>query len=137
MKEIWKNKKIRIGILVLCILILIGVIIGIALNGDRNETGKEDDGQDVIVYEADKNTVEKKDEGGLTESDSEDGPVLNEDNMIDFNGSDAKTEDNETDDGKTDKGSVGNKNNNNENSSDDDSTEGENSGDTGTWGTFY
>lgn len=58
MREIWKNKKIRMGVLVLCILILVGVTIGIALKGDGNQTDKEDGKQDIIVHETDKDTVE-------------------------------------------------------------------------------
>lgn len=116
MNKLWKNKKVCIALLVICVLILAGVIIGIAVKGnkDETETGKTGSGQDVIVHDTDEDTVEEKAEGGLTESDSEDGPVLNEDNMIDFNGSDAKTEDNQTGDGKADGGADENESGGNE-----------------------
>lgn len=153
MNKLWKNKKICIALLVICVLVLAGVIIGIAMKGnkDKTETGKTGSGQDVIVHDTDEDTVEEKAEGGLTESDSEDGPVLNEDNMIDFNGSDAKTEDNQTGDGKTESGadeneSGGNEDTGNEsgdnngNDSEDENPkedDEEDSEDTGSWGAFY
>lgn len=153
MNKLLKNKKMCIALLVICILILAGVIIGIALKGDKDETetGKTGTGQDVIVHDADEDTVEEKAEGGLTESDSEDGPVLNEDNMIDFNGSDAETEDNRTDDDKAGNESGGNETSGNDNAGDGsgDNTgndsedenpkedDEEDSEDTGSWGAFY
>lgn len=163
MNKLLKNKKICVVILAICVLVLAGVIIGIALTGDKGETetGKTGSGQDVIVHDTDEDTVEEKAEGGLTESDSEDGPVLNEDNMIDFNGSDAKTEDNQTGDGKAESGAGENESGGNEatgNESGDSESAGndseednagdstdenpkeddeEDSEDTGAWGTFY
>lgn len=139
MREIWKNKKVRIGILGICILILIGLIIGIVLNGDKDKigTGKENSGQDIIVHEADKDTVEEKAEDGLKESDSEDGPILNEDNMIDFNGSDAS--DSSEDEESSDEDSSEDEESNDEDSSEDDKKEEGEDGetDTGSWGIFY
>lgn len=140
MNKLWKNKKIRIALLVICVLILAGVIIGIAVKGnkDETETGKAGSGQDVIVHDTDEDTVEEKAEGGLTESDSEDGPVLNEDNMIDFNGSDAKDDNKADNGGKTDSEGSGNENAGNdsedENPKEDDE---EDSEDTGSWGAIY
>lgn len=131
MNKLWKNKKICITILVICILILAGVIIGIALKGDKGETetGKGGSGQEIIVHESDEDTVEEKAEGGLMESDSEDGPVLNADNMIDFNGSDASG-DNTGDDSAADNADDST----DENPKEDDE---EDSEDTGSWGAFY
>lgn len=139
MKKMLKNKKLYITIIIICILILVGWIIGIIMNQGKETSGKNDSEQDVIVHETDENTVEEKAEEGLKESDSEDGPVLNEDNMIDFNGSDAKSDNNESegndvDDSKTDD----NEDTNAAEPSDDEQKEDdENSDDTGSWGIFY
>ena len=147
MKKMLKNKKLYITIIIICILILVGWIIGIVMNQGKEPSGKNDSEQDVIVHETDENTVEEKAEAGLKESDSEDGPVLNEDNMIDFNGSDAKSdndesEKNDVDDSKTDD-KQGNDSEDNEDtnatkpSDDEQKEDDENSDDTGSWGIFY
>lgn len=86
------KKKYMIAI-VIGVLLLAGLILVLTLGKDKEKTGKDNAENDVIVHETDENTVEEKAEGGLKESDSEDGPVLDEDNMIDFNGSDAQPED--------------------------------------------
>lgn len=141
MNKLFKNKKVCITILVICILILLGVIIAVTIKGDKDNTESEKGGlkQEVIVHESDKDTVEEKAAGGLTESDSEDGPVLDEDKMIDFNGSDAKAEDSETDRASGDSGNTGNGagNESDDNNSNAKEDEDEESKDTGSWGAFY
>lgn len=147
MKKVLKNKKICIAVIVICMLILVGVIIGLALDNDADKADKENAGQDVIVYEADENTAEETDEDGLIESDSEDGPVLSEDNMIDFNGSDTESSDekdyedsdkntNSTDNTNNDKDSSNN-DNTDDDSNKDDSNKDDSNKDTGSWGAFY
>ena len=141
MNKIMKNKKLCVAILIICILILVGVIIAVAVRGDKDDTeiGKGSSKQEVIVHESDKDTVEEKAEGGLTESDSEDGPVLDEDKMIDFNGSDAKTEDDKTDSASSDSDDNAGEDNNADDSTDENpkEEEDEESKDTGSWGAFY
>lgn len=150
MNKLFANKKICIAILVFVILIFAGVIVGVVLRGnqDKDMAGKEDKDQDVIVFETDENTVEKESESGLKKSDSEDGPVLDKNSMIDFNGSDATSNDTNTEQNDASNGNVNNtddSNNSNhtednadepkdENQNDDDQT---NSKETGTWGVFY
>lgn len=156
MEKILKQKKICIAVIIIFVLILAGVIIGLALNNDKDKVDKDNTKQDVIVHEADENTEEESDEDGLFESDSEDGPVLSEENIIDFNGSDAESSDEKdsvdsdkntdsTDDKNNDKDSsdddasstAGNdKDNAGGDSMDDDKQEGD-SKDTGAWGAFY
>lgn len=140
MNKLWKNKKVCIALLVICVLVLAGVIIGIAMKGDKDdvETGKTDLGQEIIVHESDENTVEEKAEDGLTESDSEDGPVLDENNMIDFNGSDVKAEESETDIAFDNSDGNAGKDHTTDDSTDEYPKEedGE-SKDTGSWGALY
>ena len=107
---------------------LAGVII-IKSVEDEPENGKGGSGPGVVVHESDEETIEEKAEDGLKESDSEDGPVLDEDNMIDFNGSETK-DDHKTNSDDTDEPTH-------ENLNDEEEEEDENSKDTGAWGTFY
>lgn len=134
------KKKYNIACII-GVLLLAGVILVLSLGKDKGKTGKENVEDDVIVHETDENTVEEKAEEGLKESDSEDGPVLDEDKMIDFNGSDDQPED-----GNKPVENQGNSSNTDSNPSDGDDTgeepsegeeEEEDSKDTGAWGTFY
>lgn len=148
MKKILKNKKICMTIVVVCVLILVAIIIGLVLNRDKSSVSNEE--QDVIVHEADENTVEEIGEDGLFESDSEDGPVLSEDNMIDFNGSntengDSSTKDdadddsnkNESDKAESDKDESSKDESGKDESGKDDSNKDDDAKDTGSWGAFY
>ena len=139
-------------IVTLCILVTIAVIFGISLKRDEDVSDNNQPGQDITIYETDEDTVEKEAEGGLKESDSEDGPVLNEENMIDFNGGDVGDDSNPSDEttNSDDNGSGteknaedntgegnGNKDNEEESPEEDKEEEEDDSGDTGSWGAFY
>lgn len=160
-----ENKKIRIAIIIIIVLILAGVVIGIALNGDKNKADKGDAGQDIIVHEKEDNTKEESDEAGLIESDSEDGPILKEENIIDYSGGEKqegsetaedsnKDESNKNDSDKGDSNKEdldkdesnqddSNKDESNkeesdkDNSNKDDTSKDEGTKDTGSWGAFY
>lgn len=122
MSKLLKNKKVCISMLVFIVLVMVGVIIVAAIKG------REDKEQDTIVYDTDKDTVEEKVKEGLEESDSQDGPAFDENNMIDFDGSDSTVNGN--------KGTVGTSvldpaEETPKGDKDDDIK------DTGSWGTFY
>lgn len=104
-------------ILVICFFVLLAVVIGVvAINGQKDNT---DNGTDYIVHETDEDSVEEKSENGLKESDSEDGPVLNKDNMIDFNGDKSHSD-------KTDKNGKADNTNNTDSVEDTDKVNGDN-----------
>lgn len=122
MSKLLKNKKVCISMLVFIVLVMVGGIIVAAIKG------REDKEQDTIVYDTDKDTVEEKVKEGLEESDSQDGPAFDENNMIDFDGSDSTVNGN--------KGTVGTSvldpaEETPKGDKDDDIK------DTGSWGTFY
>ena len=125
---------------VLIVLVLVGIIVGVSWrdNSDKDMADRENKEQDIIVYETDENTIEEKVENGLQASDSEDGPILDENSMIDFNGSNYDATDNDKNNtGKSDdKDHVGDNIDepNNESQINDKETD---SKDTGTWGGFY
>lgn len=163
MRKILQNKKVRIALIAIIVPVLAGVVLGIALNGDKDKTDRDSAEQDLIVHEKDENTIEETVEDGLIESDSKDGPVLNEENIIDFNGSDAgntnekNVEDrdknteafnNKNNDGEKDSDISGTTENGKEDVNDDsnkdesdsdknNSVESEGAKDTGSWGVFY
>lgn len=125
-------KKKHIVALAIGLVVLLGLVISI-----RVINGKKDRNSDYIVHEKDEDTVEIETENGLNQSESEDGPVLDEDDMIDFNGgnfdSSEKSDKNETihkEDGKTDV--TPDKDDDNEDDAEEPETP-----DTGVWGTFY
>lgn len=140
-------KKKYIIAIIIGVLLLVGLILVFTLGKDNGKTNKDNTDNDVIVYESDDNTVEEKAEGGLKESDSEDGPVLDEDTMIDFNGGENQGEDSDTsgdnqgDNSKpTVKPSDSTENGDSENNEGEEPSEGEeeeDSKDTGSWGVFY
>ena len=141
-------KKKYIIAIIIGVLLLVGLILVLTLGKDKGKTGKENAENDVIVHETDENTVEEKAEDGLIESDSEDGPVLDEDKMIDFNGSDEQPEDgnkpveNQGDGSNTDSNpSDGSNDNGDGDDTGEEPSEGEeeeeDSKDTGVWGIFY
>ena len=73
-------KKKHIAALTVSLVILLGVVIGVmVINGPKDRNS------DYIIHEKDDDAVEIETENGLKQSESEDGPVLDEDNMIDFN----------------------------------------------------
>lgn len=122
MNKILKDKKTCIFLFSAVILVLSGIIIMVAVKG------RKDKEQDTIVYDTDKDTVEEKVKDGLKESDSQDGPALDENNMIDFDGNDSTVNGN--------KGTVGTSvldpaEETPKGDKDDDIK------DTGSWGTFY
>lgn len=147
-------KKKHISVLVVGIIILVGILIGVI-----SITSKDDNvDKDYKVHDTDENTVEIESEKGLKESDSEDGPTLEENNIIDFNGgnfnSSEKNDQKDTTDEKDNKTDVTqNKDGDNEGSTEkpkepeepEDSEEPEKPEqpdeneipDTGTWGAFY
>ncbi len=141
MNKFLKNKKMCIAIFVVAVLVLAGIIIGVAIKSDKDSesngrVGKE---QDVIIYDTDENTVEEKTEEGLKESDSEDGPVLSNDNMINFDGSDANDNQANGSNGSDSNTGAGNTGDDadepkDENPKDNDE---EDSKDTGSFGRFY
>ena len=93
-------KQKNIIALTIIAVILLGVVVGISVVNKKNE--KADKDYEYIVHETDKDTVEEETENGLNASDSEDGPVLDQDNMIDYNGGDSNSGDkNDEEDGKT------------------------------------
>lgn len=124
-------KKKYIIASIIAVLVLTGLVLVLTLGKDGEKENGDNSGKDITVHESDKNTVEEKAEGGLKESDSEDGPVLDDDTMIDFNGGDAQTggsttsDDNQKDDNKPSDSKPGDE-------GDDEDTK-----DTGTWGGFY
>ncbi len=148
-------KRKYIIAIIIGVLLLVGLILVFTLGKDNGKTDKDNTGNDVIVHESDDNTVEEKAEGGLKESDSEDGPVLDEDTMIDFNGGDTQDGDNDTSDddqGDNSKpadkpsddkpsGGAGNDSDEEGDSTTEEPSEGEeedeDSKDTGAWGIFY
>lgn len=141
-------KKKYIIAIIIGVLLLVGLILVFTLGKDNGKTNKDNTDNDVIVHESDDNTVEEKAEGGLKESDSEDGPVLDEDTMIDFNGGDNQGEGSDTSGGNqgdsskpNDKPSDSTENGDDGNNEGEDPSEGgeeeEDSKDTGAWGTFY
>ena len=143
-------KKKYIIAIIIGVLLLMGLILVMTLGNDKVKTNKDNTENDVIVHESDDDTVEEKAEGGLKESDSEDGPVLDEDTMIDFNGGDNQDEGNDTSDDNqgdnskpTDKPSDDKPSDSTENGDGGDnegeepSEDDEDSKDTGAWGAFY
>lgn len=118
-------KRKYIIALVICLLVLIGIIIGIVVTNNQKEDGNKK--SDYTVHETGDDTVEEESENSLNESDSEDGPVLDEDNMIDFNGGD------DDKDGDAEEPSEGVT----ENPEDSKETEEPEVPDTGMWGGFY
>lgn len=144
-------KKKYIIAIIIGVLLLVGLILVLTLGNDEGKTDKENTENDVIVHESDENTVEEKAEDGLKESDSEDGPVLNEETMIDFNGGDSQSESSDTTDGNqvddnkpNDEPSDDNPSDSTENdnttedpSEDDGEEEDPEVPETGAWGTFY
>ncbi len=157
MKKVLNNKKIGSVIIILSVLILLGIIVGVLFRGNENQISNNDSNrnnleQDIIVHESDENTVEKQDEDGLSSSVSEDGPVLNDEQIIDFNGSGSQKEDNklteskkeedktpENKDGTDKKDTTDDQEESNSNSSEDnnDNKENEDDEDTGSFGIFY
>ena len=135
-----KQKHIIVSII--AVLLLIGLVLVWTLGKGTEKENEDNAGKDITIHQSDKNTVEEKAEGGLQESDSEDGPILDEDTMIDFNGGDAQTggegvgegddttevADEEPTGGDTTEDTTGNE-------EDDEDTE--DTEDTGTWGGFY
>lgn len=101
MREALKSRRAQIALFIICILIIVCGILFIPSGEKSIQEGsnkKNDSEQEVIVHNADENTVEEKAESGLTVSESEDGPSLDKENMIDFNGSDkTSNEKNDTD----------------------------------------
>lgn len=146
-------KKKYIIAIIIGVILLLGLILVLTLGKDKGKPDKDNAGNDVIVHESDDDTVEEKAEGGLKESDSEDGPVLDEDTMIDFNGGDNKDEGNDTSSGNQgdnskpndkpsdDKPSDSTENGDGGNNEGEEPSEGEeeeeDSKDTGAWGAFY
>ena len=124
------NKKHKIAIAVaISLVVLIGVIVGIILANSNKDKSKKN--PDYTVHESDKNTIEEESENGMTESDSEDGPVLDENAMIDFNGGDKEDTSKEpTDEGKDQQVNPDKPTN-------PDEPEEPDVPDTGTWGGFY
>ena len=94
------KKKCIIALTIIAVILFSVVISIIAVNKKKEKTDQD---YEYTVHESDKDTIEEETEDGLNISDSEDGPVLDEDNMIDFNGGDSNSG-NKTDekDGKTD-----------------------------------
>ena len=144
MIQFLENKKVRIALIAIVVLILAGVVLSIALNGDRDTTDKEPAGQDVIVHEKEENAKEEIGEGGLIESDSEDGPVLKEENIIDYSGDDGEKDSIKDDSGKddfeqedSDKDASNKEHSNDDNSDKGDPDKDEDTQDTGSWGAFY
>lgn len=149
-------KKRYIVISVICLLLLcVALTVGMIMNKDTDSDG--DVFENVIVHDTNKDTVEEESEDGLKESDSEDGPVLNEETIIDFNGNDEKkdsdkknestsekqedSEDDDSDNLKDEEGTENNTVDDNKADIEDDTTEDnkkeEDSKDTGSWGVFY
>ncbi len=130
-----KNKKVKIMLIAIIVLILAGVVLVIALNGGKDKTDKGDAGQDVIVHEKEENAKEEVGETGLIESDSEDGPSLKEENIVDYSGgekqeSSKNAEDSNKDDSNKNDSGKGDSNK-------DDTSKDEGTKDTGSWGAFY
>ncbi len=119
-----KQKYIIVSII--AVLLLIGLVLVLTLGKGTEKENEDNAGKDITIHQSDKNTVEEKAEGGLQESDSEDGPILDDDTMIDFNGGDAQTGGEGVGEGDdTTEETPGDE-------EDDEDTE-----DTGTWGGFY
>ncbi len=124
-------KKKYIIALVVGIMILLGIIIGVAVIGKDNNTDPN-----YKVHEADDDTVEIESENGLQESESEDGPILEENNMIDFNGdASEKSEKDDKTDVITDK--DGEKEDYTEEPKESEELDEPETSETGKWGTFY
>ena len=155
MMKFLENKNVRMAIIIIVVLILAGVVIGIALNGDKDKADKGDTGQNVIVHEKEDDTREESDEAGLIESDSEDGPMLKDEDIIDYSGGNGE---NSTPNSKEEADDASSKDNSDENNSDKDNSDKDNSDkdnsdkndsdkdesdkdegtkDTGSWGAFY
>ena len=150
-----ENKKVRIVLIAIIVLVLAGVVLGIALNGGKEKIDKGDAGQDVIVHEKEENTKEEVGETGLIESDSEDGPSLKEENIIDYSGSekqgssknaedsgkdDSNKNDSDRDDSNKEDLGEGESNkdeSDKDDSNKDDTSKDEDAKDTGSWGAFY
>ena len=149
-------KKRYIVISVICLLLLcVALTVGMIMNKDTDSDG--DVFENVIVHDTNKDTVEEESEDGLKESDWEDGPVLKEDSIIDFNGNDDKKDDDkkQEDNFEHKEGNQSNDNdvkdnvnnqgddatNDNQTDNNDDATDNDNKEDdskeTGTWGIFY
>ncbi|MBQ2986761.1 MAG: hypothetical protein IJE23_04690 [Tyzzerella sp.] len=139
-----KKKKI---LAIIAILVLFGLVLALILGKGNGKENRDNVGKDVIVHESNENTLEEDAEDGLKESDSEDGPILDEETMIDFNGdtpnnkqenttkpSDNNLNDIELNSGREDDGVGENDNTTEEPSGDGDE---ENFKDTGAWGVFY
>lgn len=142
-------KKKHIIALAIGLVVLLGLVIGIMVIN-----GQKDKNSDYTVHEKDDDTVEIESENGLNQSESEDGPVLDEDNMIDFNGSDADSSDRSDKNDTTDKTDTTDKEDDKTDATPDkdggneDDTEEPSEGDlenpdepevpeTGAWGSFY
>lgn len=125
-------KKKHIIALVVGIIILLGIVIGIVIVSREND----DADKDYKVHETNDDTVEKESENGLKESDSEDGPVSNEDIVIDFNGE--TSDDNTTNDKGNETEVTTDKDSNNEDDLETpEKPEAPETQETGKWGTFY
>ncbi len=115
------------------------VIVGAISSKDKRDN--ENIEKDVIVHEIDGETVEEKSKDGLVESDSEDGPVLKEENIIDFNGDSEKKDSDDKKETEPEKqestqGGGNDSRDDNEETTEEDKQE-ESSGDTGSFGVFY
>lgn len=127
---------IAVGVLMLiCIGIIVGVISGNDKDSEDNTTPK------ATVYDIDENTVEEEAEDGLSKSDSEEGPILEEEDIIDFQTENGETKsesaeqkNEKVDDAQTSQDNDAAKDDND--AAEDDKQE-EASKDTGSWGIFY
>lgn len=93
------KKKYVVALTIMAVILFCVVISIIGVNKKKEKADKD---YEYTVHESDKDTIEEETENGLNESDSDDGPFLDEDNMIDYNGGDSNSGDkNDEEDGKT------------------------------------
>lgn len=140
MKKVLNNKKKCIILISLSVLILLVIIMWVLSRENKNQinnnnSNKDNIEQDIIVHESDENLKEKQDEDGLAPSDSKDGPVLKDEQMINFNDSEG---DNKLTEDKDIIDKADNKDENNSDSNEDDNNQDdEDEKDTGRFGIFY
>lgn len=89
-KNLFRYKKKRIIFLGSCAIVLMCAIILISLGVSKHIGDNKKNNSDIEYSE--KDMVEEKAEGGLIESELEDGPDFSEDTMIDFGGNDVDTQ---------------------------------------------